>query len=71
VKKIAQNVTHSIFSQNEYITYTVGKSSPRICVNAVIFTTLPKENNRPLGGSKIERMDIFYCKTLQNWNFWI
>jgi hypothetical protein len=40
VKKIAQN---------EYIFYTLEKSSPKLWAISIIFQKLPKVNNRPLG----------------------
>jgi hypothetical protein len=41
-KKIAQNVAQPIFCQNEHITCTVEKSSPRNSAAFVVFKKLPK-----------------------------
>jgi hypothetical protein len=48
-EKVAQNIAQPIFCQNEYITGTVEKSSPRIYATSVVFNKLAKENNRPVG----------------------
>jgi hypothetical protein len=44
-KKIAQNVTQSIFCQNQCSTFTVESSSPKVWVIFVICILLLKENN--------------------------
>jgi hypothetical protein len=45
VKKVAQNVTQSIFLKIN----TVEKRSPIICAISVIFTKQPKVNSHPIG----------------------
>jgi hypothetical protein len=48
-EKVAQTAAQMIIRQNLCISVTEEKCSPKIYATAVIFKTLPKENNRPIG----------------------
>jgi hypothetical protein len=69
VKKIAQNVAQRIFCPNLCTTFTIEKRSLKICAISVIFITLAKVNNDPLGQNSPNLVTLVAAEQNLSFNF--
>jgi hypothetical protein len=56
---MVQSVTQPISCHYQYIIFTLEKSSLKMCATFVIFRTLPKVNNSPMGENSYNLVTLF------------
>jgi hypothetical protein len=69
LKKVAHKVAHSIFCENEDITFTVEKASKLLHPKNVIFTKIPKVVSHSMGENSpnlVTRLLIIYAETTES-----